>query len=98
MDTHRVHTVLDRALMRLGAGALAAITALAFFAAPLTAGTTSKSADESGNQTEEYWTPERMKNAKPAPMPHPDASKGVTVAPRPSEDVEEGATGSEPGK
>src|SRR5262249_24549311 len=46
-------------------------------------------------ETESYWSPERMRDAQPAPMPHPqpDGAKAKSVAPdnRPA-DAKPGAT------
>jgi hypothetical protein len=36
---------------------------------------------KTSGETEPYWTPDRMRDAQPAPMPHPDAAKGKPVTP-----------------
>jgi hypothetical protein len=37
------------------------------------------SVEQSPEEVEEYWTPERMRNAQPMPMPSIDGSQGVPM-------------------
>ena len=44
-------------------------------------GVVSHKATETPDQVRDYWTPERMKNARPKEMPTPKAAAGKSEAP-----------------
>jgi hypothetical protein len=71
----------------------AAIIALAGSSAPLAQGqgviSPPAGAGKTAEEIESYWTPDRMRDAKPVPMPQPDDAEGRTK----KSEAEDGAKG-----